>query len=188
LNPVRRTFWISLPFCLLVISVLPSMAEEKSLAITYGPTQSVQFAFNLKNMGVYLQPIIDYSSDDFRNSFEYGSRIGVQVGYTAFAFRRLECRLIAGAGGHGVTRRLEFLDQGRIREIFEDRQTAAEVWMQPEFRFYETFGVVLQAQLVRYLFETGDRSSDRRTVRFETPDLSLGELRIGLRYYLLRWR
>jgi hypothetical protein len=160
------------------------VAAHPTLAITYGPTRSVHFALNRKNLGVYLQPIIYYSSDDARNRIEYGGRLGIQAGYTAFAYRQLECRLIGGMGWHWVTMLDQFIHQDQVVEEFEDRQWAAELWMQPEFRFYERFGMVLQAQIVRYLFEDRDTGPDRQTVQFETPDLSLGELRIGLRYYL----
>jgi hypothetical protein len=162
----------------------PVVAAHPTLAITYGPTRSVHFALNRKNLGVYLQPIIYYSSDDARNRIEYGGRLGIQAGYTAFAYRQFECRLIGGMGWHWASMLYQVIHQDQVLEEFEDRQWAAELWMQPEFRFYERFGMVLQAQIVRYLSEDRDTGPDRQTAQFETPDLSLGELRIGLRYYL----
>jgi hypothetical protein len=175
-------------FLILSISLFPAMsdAREKSLAATYGPSDQVLLSLNWKKFGLYGQPILSYQKSDFQTTLELGARSGIFLTYTAFSFREMECRLQAGIGGHSAVRNETRKDPYQDGEIeSETRQSAGEIWIQPEFRFYQRFALVLEAQVLRYVFiDDDDLDFHSENAHFDTPDLSLSELRIGLRYYL----
>ena len=163
-----------------------SHARNKALAATYGPSDQVLLSLNWKRWGLYGQPILSYQKANSQTSLEYGLRAGAFVTYSAFSYRQLECRLQAGAGSHSAIKQETIRDPYSNGEYeFERKQGALEIWMQPEFRFYERFALVFEAQVFRYFFiDDDDRDVHSEDARFDTPDLSLSELRIGLRYYL----
>lgn len=169
------------------VAAVAEAPADKSLAVSYGPSEQVQFFLTRKEFGLYTQPIITFSSrsNDFGTSGfrELGARYGLFFGFTALTYRQLECRLLAGAGGHYVYR-----DQ-TIKNVYgpsvhlENRQYAAEIWIQPEFRFFSRFAIILQPQALRYIWETDESDSESTRADFDTPNLSLSELRVGFRYY-----
>ena len=164
-------------------------APEHSWAASYGPSDQVQFFLTWNGIGFYTQPIIDFNSQSYDNSSnssrEFGARSGLFKGFTALRYRQLECRLLAGAGGQYVIREITFESPFSREENQKSKQYAAELWIQPEFRFFSRFAVILQAQTLRYVWEQGAYGDESTRVGFATPDLSLSELRVGFRYYLL---
>lgn len=180
---MSRNACFSLTCMLLCLVPVAASAGDKSLGVAYGPTDQVRFSMDWDRWGIYVQPILSWS--DSENSgwerLEGGGRGGIYRAYSPFAYKAMECRLVGGAGAHFVLRTMTFKPAGR--EI-KTRQQAFEAWMQPEFRFYQRFSVLLQAQLFRYVIEGPvDEIGDQRA-EFEVPDLSLSSLRIGLKYYL----
>lgn len=161
---------------------------ERSWAASYGPTDQIQFFLTWNGIGLYTQPIIDFNSQSDDNhaysSRELGVRTGLFTGFTALRYRQLECRLLAGVGGQYVLREKTFESPYSREEYLESKQYAAELWIQPEFRFFSRFAVILQAQTLRYVWEQGDYGEESNRVGFATPELSLSELRVGFRYYL----
>lgn len=161
---------------------------ERSWAASYGPSNQVQFFLTWNGVGLYTQPIIDFNSQSYEESSDYtrelGVRTGLFIGFTALRYRRLECRLLAGAGGQYVSMEKAFESPFNREEYLESKQYAAELWIQPEFRFFSRFAVILQAQTLRYVWEQGAYGEETTRVGFATPELSLSELRVGFRYYL----
>lgn len=161
-------------------------APETSWAISYGPSDQVQLFLSWNGIGLYTQPIIDYDSysDEsvVNSNQETGARFGAFRAFTALSYRQLECRLLAGAGGQYAERENSFESAFR-RDYLKSKQYAAELWMQPEFRFFSRFAVILQAQTLRYVWEQGEYDGESNRVNFDTPDLSLSGLRVGFRYY-----
>ena len=167
-----------------------SVAEsptDKSFGVSYGPSEQIQFFLTWKEFGLYTQPIVSFNSrsDDIGSgeSKELGARYGFFFGYTALTYRQSEFRLLAGAGGHLVHMEQTLESRFAPSDYREHRQYAAEIWMQPEFRFFSRFAIILQAQALRYIWETDEADSESTRVHFDTPNLSLSELRVGFRYY-----
>ena len=164
---------------------LPAAAQTRSIGISYGPTDQVVFSLNWPRWGIYAQPILSYFDRDTHTELEIGARGGAYLAYTAFSYRQLECRITAGSGIHYArnTRTQKASDFSPGFEA-EAEQQAGEFWLQPEFRFYGRFGILLQAQVLRYTWEEDSSDLGIQDAGFQTPDLSLSGLRIGFKYYL----
>lgn len=166
-----------LALCILLTS---ASAGEKSLAFTYGPAEQIIASLDWGRWGVYGQPVARYSAEGGISDLQLGARWGAYLGYTAFTYRALECRLQGGAGGHWVRRTASDRYGGPDQE---SDQTAIELWMQPEFRFFGRFSIVTESQVLRYSIEEADAGQEYEHLDFHTPDLSLSGFRVGFRYY-----
>lgn len=166
---------------ILLCACLPS-AREQSLGFAYGPSNQLQLSVNRDLWGLYVQPILAFRSDPSRDEWEYGGRFGLQYHYTAFTYRKFECRAQLGAGMHLVRRTDEQVIQN-IPDSYEQSQTGAEIWMQPEFRFYQRFAMLLEMHILRFVHESDGADRDFETITFQTPELSISKFRFGVRYY-----
>lgn len=130
------------------------------MAVAYGPESQVVFAYSQGRFGSYAQPIFSYRNRTNSSDLEYGARTGALLHYMAFGYKRMECRAQAGAGIHLAKWTREYRLQSApgvaaYELVQERRQWGAEIWVQPEFRFYERFAVLLDAHLLRYYFHFG---------------------------------
>jgi hypothetical protein len=183
-----RTLLLRISLALACIPCLAAHAREKSLAVAYGPESQVVFAYNQGRFGAYAQPIFSYRNSTYFSDLEYGVRTGALLHYTAFTYKRMECRAQAGAGVHLATWNREYRllsSPGVVTDVpvRKRRQWGAEIWVQPEFRFYERFAVLLDAHSLQYMREEDWSGEESDRSGFITPDLSLSELGFGLRYY-----
>jgi hypothetical protein len=168
--------------CLILCLPMAAAAGEKSLAFTYGPSEQIIASLDRGRWGVYGQPVARYSSHGGASDLQLGARWGAYLAYTAFTYRALECRLQAGGGAHWVRRTISDPYLGGPEQ--ESDQSALELWMQPEFRFFGRFSIVTESQVLRYAIEEDPGGRKSKNLDFHTPDLSLSGFRVGFRYYL----
>ncbi|MDB5050585.1 MAG: hypothetical protein JWO30_3656 [Fibrobacteres bacterium] len=156
-----------------------AFAGERSLAIGYGPANSVHLTLNRNDFGLYANPFVSYHNADYYSQRESAIHLGGMYSYRAFTYRQMECRAQLGAGVHGAY----LLIKDDYTPDHENRQWGVEAWIQPEFRFYERFALLLEANVLKYTWEQDDRNQEYRTQEFSSPDFSVSELKVGFRYY-----
>ncbi len=166
----------------------PSPAEEKSLGIGYGPTDNLNFTWNRNAWGLYASPFWSYKKNDYSSQENYSLRCGPLYSYTAFAYRQAEVRAQFGLGlGTAVMRINDQVYYSPAPPQFSlthtQTQAGLELWIQPEFRFYQRFSLLLEANIFRYVWEESFSGAETTEYNFITQDFSVSGLKVGLRYY-----
>ena len=161
------------------ISLPGASSPERSLSIGYGPSSQFHVGFDRGPWGAYAYPFARIFEGEYNRVHEYSIRVGNRYSYPAFTYRQMECRGQLGAGFHGGWQNWQYT-YAPDNNLY---QYGFDISLQPEFRFYQRFALLLEAAVFNYTWQNEPNGRESHSDEFESRDFSLSELKLGLRYY-----